>query len=61
MVTNPALRFNRQLRLPSRQRSQKTNLFIQNNSEQLRRELRIDRRRWTLSNQDGRYVNPDYS
>ena len=56
MVTNVVLRFDVDLNLPVRPRSRKSNQFILGNLEELRRRLRVERGRQTLSSQDRRGV-----
>ena len=56
MVTNVVLRFDVDLKLTVRPRSRKSNQFILDNLEELRRRLSVERGRQTLSSQDRRCV-----
>jgi hypothetical protein len=56
MVTKVALRFERDLKLPVRPRSQEANQFILNHLEELRRQLLKPRGRQKMSCEEGRYV-----
>ena len=56
MVTNVALRFERELRLPVRPRSVKANELILKELPDLRRQLMKDGSRRRLSRNDGRSV-----